>query len=117
MFGIAAWRLGWHVDLLGQDTPIDTIRHAVAAVEPALVVLAVAEGTSLDRMPWGFACWSATSRSPWAAGFGPRRHPPLACASSRATPLRPRGRSSARNEPVVQTFLPSPDLKRTAVRR
>jgi MerR family transcriptional regulator, light-induced transcriptional regulator len=49
MFGIAAWRLGWHVTYLGQDTPFDTIREAVAAIEPALVVLAVSEGTSLDE--------------------------------------------------------------------
>jgi len=48
MFGIAAWRLGWHVTYLGQDTPFDTTQQAVAAGEPALVVLAVAEGTSLD---------------------------------------------------------------------
>ncbi len=47
MFGIAAWRRGWRVTYLGQDTPFDTIEQAVAAVEPALVVLAVAEGTPI----------------------------------------------------------------------
>lgn len=47
MFGIAAWRRGWRVTYLGQDTPFDTIEQAVAAVDPALVVLAVAEGTPI----------------------------------------------------------------------
>jgi MerR family transcriptional regulator, light-induced transcriptional regulator len=45
MFGIALARRGWRVTYLGQDTPFDTIRRAAAAVEAALVVLAVAEGT------------------------------------------------------------------------
>ena len=47
MFGIAAWRRGWRVTYLGQDTPFDTIETAAAEVEPALVVLAVAEGTPI----------------------------------------------------------------------
>lgn len=45
MFGIAAWRRGWRIIYLGQDTPIATIDQAVEVVEPALVVLAIAEGT------------------------------------------------------------------------
>ncbi|HEX4942490.1 MAG TPA: B12-binding domain-containing protein, partial [Actinomycetota bacterium] len=45
MFGIAAWRRGWQIIYLGQDTPIATIDQAVEVVEPALVVLAIAEGT------------------------------------------------------------------------
>jgi MerR family transcriptional regulator, light-induced transcriptional regulator len=47
MFGIAAWRRGWRITYLGQDTPIATIDQAVEVVEPALVVLAIAEGTLL----------------------------------------------------------------------
>ena len=47
MFGIAAWRRGWRIVYLGQDTPVETITQAAAAVEPALVVLAVAEGTPI----------------------------------------------------------------------
>lgn len=47
MFGIAAWRRGWRITYLGQDTPVETIAQAAAAVEPALVVLAVAEGTPI----------------------------------------------------------------------
>jgi MerR family transcriptional regulator, light-induced transcriptional regulator len=47
MFGIAAWRRGWRVTYLGQDTPFDTIEKAAADVKPALVVLAVAEGTPI----------------------------------------------------------------------
>ncbi len=47
MFGIAAWRRGWRIVYLGQDTPVETIAQAAAAVEPALVVLAVAEGTPI----------------------------------------------------------------------
>ena len=47
MFGIAAWRRGWRITYLGQDTPFDTIEQAAADVNPALVVLAVAEGTSI----------------------------------------------------------------------
>ncbi|HEX5938406.1 MAG TPA: B12-binding domain-containing protein [Actinomycetota bacterium] len=50
MFGIAAWRRGWRVTYLGQDTPFDTIEKAAADVEPALVVLAVAEGTAIASM-------------------------------------------------------------------
>ncbi|HEX6399496.1 MAG TPA: B12-binding domain-containing protein, partial [Actinomycetota bacterium] len=45
MFGIAAWRRGWRITYLGQDTPLATIDRAVEVVEPALVVLAIAEGT------------------------------------------------------------------------
>lgn len=45
MFGIAAWRRGWRITYLGQDTPIATIDQAVEIVQPALVVLAIAEGT------------------------------------------------------------------------
>lgn len=47
MFGIAAWRRGWRITYLGQDTPVETIAQAAAAVEPALVVLAVSEGTPI----------------------------------------------------------------------
>jgi MerR family transcriptional regulator, light-induced transcriptional regulator len=47
MFGIAAWRRSWRIIYLGQDTPFETIAHAVAVVGPALVVLAVAEGTPI----------------------------------------------------------------------
>lgn len=47
MFGIALSRRGWRVTYLGQDTPFDTIREAVAAVDASLVVLAVAQGTSV----------------------------------------------------------------------
>lgn len=47
MFGIAAWRRGWRVTYLGQDTPFDTIEQAAADVKPTLVVLAVAEGTPI----------------------------------------------------------------------
>ena len=47
MFGIAAWRRGWRIVYLGQDTPVETIGQAVDAVDPALVVLAVAEGTPI----------------------------------------------------------------------
>jgi MerR family transcriptional regulator, light-induced transcriptional regulator len=47
MFGIAAWRRGWRVTYLGQDTPFGTIEKAAADLEPALVVLAVAEGTPI----------------------------------------------------------------------
>ena len=47
MFGIAAWRRGWRIVYLGQDTPVETIEQAAVAVEPALVVLAVAEGTPI----------------------------------------------------------------------
>lgn len=47
IFGIAAARRGWRVTYLGQDTPFATIEEAVRTVEPSLVVLAVAEGSSL----------------------------------------------------------------------
>jgi DNA-binding transcriptional MerR regulator len=48
MFGIALARRGWRVTYLGQDTPFDTIRQAADAVDASVVVLAVAEGTSID---------------------------------------------------------------------
>ena len=48
MFGIVASRRGWRVTYLGQDTPFATIREAVDAVDPQLVVLAVSEGTDLE---------------------------------------------------------------------
>ncbi len=70
MFGIAAWRRGWRVTYLGQDTPFDTIRQAVAAVEPALVVLALAEGTSLE--PHAVAVRSLVRDVPVAVGGGVR---------------------------------------------
>jgi MerR family transcriptional regulator, light-induced transcriptional regulator len=47
MFGITAWRRGWRIVYLGQDTPVETIAQAAVAVEPALIVLAIAEGTPI----------------------------------------------------------------------
>jgi MerR family transcriptional regulator, light-induced transcriptional regulator len=47
MFGIAAWRRGWRIVYLGQDTPVETIAQAAVAVEPALIVLGIAEGTPI----------------------------------------------------------------------
>jgi MerR family transcriptional regulator, light-induced transcriptional regulator len=48
MFGIVVSRRGWRVTYLGQDTPFPTIEEAVAAVDPQLVVLAVADGAALS---------------------------------------------------------------------
>lgn len=47
MFGIAASRRGWRVTYLGQDTPFATLEDAVRTVHPAMVVLSIAEGSSL----------------------------------------------------------------------
>jgi DNA-binding transcriptional MerR regulator len=49
MFGIAASRRGRRITYLGQDTPFSTIAATIDAVGPELVVLAVAEGTSLGE--------------------------------------------------------------------
>lgn len=49
MFGIAASRRGRRITYLGQDTPFSTIEATIDAVGPELVVLAVAEGTSLGQ--------------------------------------------------------------------
>jgi len=49
MFGIAASRRGRRITYLGQDTPFSTIATTIDAVGPELVVLAVAEGTSLGE--------------------------------------------------------------------
>jgi MerR family transcriptional regulator, light-induced transcriptional regulator len=38
-FGLALRARGWRIDFLGGDTPIESIRRAVAAVEPELVVV------------------------------------------------------------------------------
>ena len=70
MFGIAAWRRGWRIIYLGQDTPIATIDQAVEVVEPALVVLAIAEGTLTDLTRTSSAGWPRGSRSP-SAGVRP----------------------------------------------
>jgi MerR family transcriptional regulator, light-induced transcriptional regulator len=70
MFGIAAWRRGWRITYLGQDTPIATIDQAVEAVEPALVVLAIAEGTLLGPQTHELRMLSA--RVPIAVGGGVR---------------------------------------------
>lgn len=68
MFGITAWRRGWRVTYLGQDTPFDTIELAVADVKPALVVLAVAEGTSIA--PYTDELQKLAERVPVAVGGG-----------------------------------------------
>jgi DNA-binding transcriptional MerR regulator len=68
MFGIAAWRRGWRIVYLGQDTPVETIAQAAAAVEPALVVLAVAEGTS--TAPYTDELQRLAKRLPVAVGGG-----------------------------------------------
>lgn len=70
MFGIAAWRRGWRVTYLGQDTPFDTIEEAAADVEPALVVLAVAEGTPIA--PLTHELGRLAERLPVAVGGGIR---------------------------------------------
>jgi DNA-binding transcriptional MerR regulator len=70
MFGIAAWRRGWRITYLGQDTPIATIDQAVEAVEPSLVVLAIAEGTLLG--PHTHELRMLAARVPVAVGGGVR---------------------------------------------
>ncbi len=70
MFGIAAWRRGWRITYLGQDTPIATIDQAVQVVEPALVVLAIAEGTLLGSHTHELRMLAA--RVPVAVGGGVR---------------------------------------------
>jgi DNA-binding transcriptional MerR regulator len=66
MFGIAAARRGWRISYLGQDTPFETIEQAVEVVRPAMVVLAVAEGTSL--VPHAEALRGLVQRIPVAIG-------------------------------------------------
>ncbi|HZB02153.1 MAG TPA: MerR family transcriptional regulator [Actinomycetota bacterium] len=68
MFGIAAWRRGWRVTYLGQDTPFGTIEEAAADVKPALVVLAVAEGTPIA--PFRDELRRLADRVPIAVGGG-----------------------------------------------
>ena len=70
MFGIAAWRRGWRITYLGQDTPIATIDQAVEVVEPALVVLAIAEGTLIGSHAHELRRLAA--RVPVAVGGGVR---------------------------------------------
>ena len=73
MFGIAAARRGWRVTYLGQDTPVATIEEAVSSIEPTLVVLAVADGTSLA--PHADALSVLARRVPVAVGgAGAERH-------------------------------------------
>lgn len=40
VFGLTLWRGGWRVTFLGGDTPVPSLRAAIAAVTPDLVVLA-----------------------------------------------------------------------------
>ena len=70
MFGIAAWRRGWRIIYLGQDTPIATIDQAVEVVEPSLVVLAIAEGTLIGSHAHELRRLAA--RVPVAVGGGVR---------------------------------------------
>ena len=70
MFGIAAWRRGWRITYLGQDTPIATIEQAVDVVKPALVVLAIAEGTLIGSHTHELRMLA--SRVPVAVGGGVR---------------------------------------------
>jgi MerR family transcriptional regulator, light-induced transcriptional regulator len=70
MFGIAAWRRGWRITYLGQDTPIATIDQAVEVVQPALVVLAIAEGTLIG--PHTHELRMLAARVPVAVGGGIR---------------------------------------------
>ena len=70
MFGIAAWRRGWRITYLGQDTPIATIDQAVEVVEPALVVLGIAEGTLIGSHTHELRMLAA--RIPVAVGGGVR---------------------------------------------
>jgi DNA-binding transcriptional MerR regulator len=66
MFGIAAARRGHRITYLGQDTPFETIEHAVEVVRPALVVLAVAMDVSLA--PHAAALRALEARVPVAMG-------------------------------------------------
>ncbi len=68
MFGIAAWRGGWRVTYLGQDTPFATLEDAVRTVQPTMVVLAIAEGSSLT--PHAGALRALAQRVPVAVGGG-----------------------------------------------
>lgn len=68
MFGIAASRRGWRVTYLGQDTPFATLEDAVRTVHPAMVVLAIAEGSSLA--PHAEALRALAEQAPVAVGGG-----------------------------------------------
>jgi DNA-binding transcriptional MerR regulator len=48
LFGLLLARRGWRIAFLGSDTPLETLRTAVAAVRPALVVLSTVDHRRLD---------------------------------------------------------------------
>ena len=47
-FGLALRSRGWRITYLGQDTPLSTVEDHARALEPDLVVLALADPTRLD---------------------------------------------------------------------
>lgn len=49
-FGLALRTHGWRITYLGQDTPIDTVISAVAALRPAALVLAATNPQNLERI-------------------------------------------------------------------
>jgi DNA-binding transcriptional MerR regulator/methylmalonyl-CoA mutase cobalamin-binding subunit len=55
VFGIALSRRGWRITYLGEDTPIDSITHAVRSTDPALVMLSGAQTQWFERVAGGLA--------------------------------------------------------------
>ena len=84
MFGIAAWRGGWRITYLGQDTPIAAIEMAVD-VKPVLFVSAIAEGTLIGSHTYELRMLAA--RVPVAVGGGSGRWSWRASASGCCGPV------------------------------
>jgi methanogenic corrinoid protein MtbC1 len=49
-FGLALRARGWRIDFLGSDTPIESLRRAVEALQPALVVVSATAPELVSRI-------------------------------------------------------------------
>jgi DNA-binding transcriptional MerR regulator len=72
VFGIALSRQGWRITYLGEDTPLESIVHAVRGTDPALVMLAATQSRWFEPMAGGLATLARAHRV-GLAGAGPGR--------------------------------------------
>jgi DNA-binding transcriptional MerR regulator len=85
-FGLALRARGWRIDFLGGDTPIDSIRRAVYAVNPALVVVSATQPELLAPVVAELAALAA-GRTVAIGGAGATAEPPAGVLALPGDPM------------------------------
>ena len=70
IFGLALREYGWRITFLGADTPADTVVDTARSIEPAAVVLAVADSSRLEAVKQTAGELSGLPLTVWVGGAG-----------------------------------------------